>query len=144
MLRLSKKVEYALLALQYMACKKEKLVTAKEMSEKLNISFEFLSKTLQILMKKSLVESIQGIRGGYILAKPPEEITISDVIRSVDKKPGIVECLTFMTKDGTCGRAEFCTIHEPMVRIQKKMEEVLDATTIADLAEYGVVEFQKN
>ncbi|MFP4529418.1 MAG: RrF2 family transcriptional regulator [Candidatus Kapaibacterium sp.] len=131
MLRLSKKVEYAILALQYMGARKGELVSAKEMSEFLNISFEFLSKTLQALMKGGLVKSQQGIKGGYQMTRDPSEISIADVIRSVDGKTGLVECIS-KDKEG-CDRVEDCTIRTPILKMHKRVSQIFAKTTIADL-----------
>ena len=135
MFRLSKKVEYAILALQYMAEKDEAKTSVKEMSENLNISFDFLSKTMQLLNKKGLVESLQGIRGGYILGDKPEKISIADIIRAVEQRIGIVQCF----KDGkdSCGRVEDCTIRTPMGHIQKKIDNIFESTTIKELAGFA-------
>lgn len=136
MFRLSKKVEYAILALQYMAERNESKTSVKEMSEKLNISFDFLSKTMQLLNKRGLVESLQGIRGGYILSEPSDRISIADVIRAVEDRTGIVQCF----KDGrdSCGRVDDCTIRTPMGHIQKKVDNVFESTSIKELAEMGM------
>lgn len=144
MFRLSKKIEYSVLALQYMANKGDKLVTAKEMSERLNISFEFLSKVLQKLMKKGLVESYQGIKGGYQLTKPAEKIAINDVIIALDETPAIVECLkSGVNTDETCGRVDDCTLRDPMIEIQKQINKIFRKTTIAGLNGKSINEFHK-
>ena len=136
MLKLSKKIEYGLLAVQYVATHPEKLVSAKEMSDKLNISFEFLSKTLQRLMKQGLVVSHQGIKGGYELAKSPEDISIADIIIALEGNPSLVECVKF---DGaiTCGRAKECTIKKPLVIMQHKINKILKTTTIAEITAHN-------
>jgi Rrf2 family protein len=132
MYRFSKKVEYAILALQYMAASKESQVSAKEMSEHLNISFEFLSKTLQTLMKYGLVLSHQGIKGGYMLAKDAKDISITDIVNSLEKRNGLVECISNGNNDG-CGRVADCTIREPLKKIQRSIEKIFDNTTVAEL-----------
>lgn len=132
MFRLSKKIEYAIIAMQYLASKEGELVSAKEMSENLNISFEFLSKTLQALMKSELVESHQGIKGGYALARKSEEITLADIVNSLDEKTGIVECFN-TEKFGDCGRTAECTIKDPMSEIQNKINDIFNKTTISEL-----------
>ncbi len=136
MYRLSKKIEYALLAMQYIASNDNRKISAKEMSEKLNISFEFLSKTLQMLMKNGLVESHQGIRGGYTLAREPEDISVADVIHSLESKTGIVECMDDEKDDDNCGRADHCTIRTPIAHIQRKVNDVFKSTSIAELSEF--------
>lgn len=132
MYRFSKKVEYAILALQYMAASKESQVSAKEMSEQLNISFEFLSKTLQALMKDGLVLSHQGIKGGYLLAKDATDISITDIVNSLEKRNGLVECISRENNNG-CARVDDCTLREPLKRIQQRIEKIFDTTTVAEL-----------
>ncbi len=133
MLRLSKKVEYSLLALQILARNNDRKLSAKEISEELNISFEFLSKVLQTLMKKGIVVSYQGIKGGYTLHQMPEEISIADVISALDDNSAVVECLSEEDFCG-CDRTRDCTIKIPMQKIQKEIDSMLEKTTIADLA----------
>lgn len=142
MLKLSKKVEYAILGLQYMANNIERHISAKEIAEKLNLSFEFLSKTLQTLMKSGLIRSRQGLRGGYELLVAPEKISLANLIEALDGKTGIVECLS--NGKSNCGRTLDCTIREPMIQIQKKINEIFDKTTIAELTDNEIFEYEHN
>lgn len=136
MLRLSKKTEYAILAMQYIARSAERPVSAKEISDNLNISFEFLSKTLQTLIKSSLIVSLQGKSGGYLLNRNASEISIADIINALDEKSNVVECSSSEMNDGTCGRQDECTIKNPMSEIQNKINNILYETT---LAEFGTI-----
>ena len=133
MLRLSKKVEYAILAMQFIAMQPEKIVSAKEMSLRLNLSFEFLSKTLQILMKNNLITSVQGIHGGYQLTSDPDETTIASIIDAIEGRSSLVECFV-ITEKLNCERISSCTIRDPMKMIQFKIDNVFRSTTIAELA----------
>jgi len=133
MLKLSKKTEYAILAMQYFASSSDKLVSAKEISEKLNISFDFLSKTLQALMRNGLIISHQGTRGGYTLARAPEETTLGDIIDALDESSSVVNC-TVHNNEPNCNRIDDCTIRQPMTNIQKKIHDVFYSTTIAEMA----------
>lgn len=137
MLKLSKKTEYAILALHYIASQKKgkqtRLVSAKEMSELLNIPFDFLAKTLQTLMKAGLIKSVQGIKGGYELMKPANKITLSNILESVEGKQAIVTCFK-NELDQTCNRVPECTIRKQMTRIQKKINNILESTTIDELS----------
>ena len=73
MLRLSKKVEYGLIAIRHIAtrCNGE-LMTAKEISDMYRIPYDLLAKVLQKLAKAGLIVSHQGVHGGYTLAKNPQ------------------------------------------------------------------------
>lgn len=138
MIRLPKKVEYALLSMQYMAMRPSEFATAKAISEDLNISFEFLAKTLQMLMKYGLIDSRQGIKGGYSLAKSPDDISIAMVIHALGQKPQIVDCID--EHDGDCHRWEDCTIKHPMMTLQKKIDNILETTTIAELTQTQLIQ----
>jgi len=133
MLRLTKKIEYAILAMQYIAGNPNKLITAKEMSERLNISFEFLSKTLQALMKNALIVSHQGKSGGYSLTRSPESISISEIINALDETSTVVECAS--EEDIlNCNRQNVCTIRQPMNSIQSKINSIFEQTTLAEFS----------
>jgi hypothetical protein len=83
MFKLSKKVEYGLIAVKHMAMLgMESPCSAKEISEKYKISYDLLSKILQKLKKESILTSVQGTRGGYILSQKPEKLSLGDGNRS--------------------------------------------------------------
>ena len=86
MLRLSKKTDYALLALRHLALAGStgQTVPARELSETYDLPPELLAKVLQRLVRGGLLVSQQGIRGGYELAKPADQITVADVVTVVD------------------------------------------------------------
>ncbi len=132
MFKLSKKVEYAILAVQYMAMNSKGIVSAKEIAEHLNISFEFLSKALQKLMKNGIIESKQGIKGGYVLSRPAELISLADIINAQSNEIRVVDCLTD-DSDCVCVREEDCTLRSPMQNIQLRINSILKSTSLADI-----------
>ena len=86
MLKLSKKTEYALLAVKYMAINNAcNCITAKEISNGYDIPYEILSKILQKLTKKNIIVSYQGVKGGYSLVRNASDITLSDVISAIER-----------------------------------------------------------
>src|ERR1035441_3024056 len=94
MLKLSKKTEYALMAVKFIAKKSEgNSATAKEISEGYNIPYDLLSKVLQQLTKKKIIKSFQGIKGGYSLSKDPDNVTLIEIIRAVEPNYQITECM---------------------------------------------------
>ncbi len=133
MLRLSKKVEYAILALQFISNKDDKFATAKEISDSLEIPFEFLSKSLQTLMKKGILESQLGVRGGYQLARSPNKITIQEVIVALEGRSGLVDC-TYKKSNETCDKIETCLLKNPMAVLQNRINSIFKQTTIAQLS----------
>ena len=131
MLKLSKKVEYGILAVQYMASKPDDLVRAKEISEKMNLSFDFLAKTLQTLNKNGLISSTQGVHGGYKLSKNVLNITLTDVILSLEERTSIVDCMSPGETD--CYRSEGCSLKHPIHILQKKIDQLFDSISISEL-----------
>jgi Rrf2 family protein len=133
MLRLSKRVEYGLIAVRHMASEPMGTVfTAKELAEKLDTPYELLAKVLQKLARGGVVVSQQGNNGGYALAHRPEEITISSVIRTIEQeRPMIAECYS----DGpdSCFLFDNCTIRVPLEKIQRDIDQLFDKMTVLEI-----------
>lgn len=130
MLKLPKKVEYAIFALQYIAENEDKLVSVKEISTYLDLSFEFLSKVMQVLNRKGLIQSQQGIKGGYKLTIEAKKLNIMDIIRAFDEKISLVDC----TSDNECDKLDDCVLRNPMLILQDKIENIFFETSISDLS----------
>lgn len=138
MLKISKQVEYAILAIQHIATNNERRLSAKEIAMDLSIDFDFLAKTLQLLKSKDIVGSKKGKGGGYELLKSIKELTVAEVIMAVEKieRIHLVDCLEH--KDGNCGRTSACSMRLPFLNIQNKINSIFDNTTIKDM-----IDFQK-
>lgn len=132
MLRLSKKIEYALAALSYMAKKKDCFANVKELSENLKINFDFMSKVLQKLQKAGIVSSKQGSKGGYALKKNPSEISVKNVIDAIEPSPYIAAC--FDDEAEKCDREYYCEIRDDMYNLQLKIYKAFEETKISDFA----------
>ena len=132
MLKLPKKVEYAIFALQYIAENEDKLVSVKEISSSLHLSFEFLSKVMQVLNRKGLIQSQQGIKGGYKLTIEAKKLNIMDVIRAFDEKISLVDCTSDSEND--CDKLSDCDLRNPMLILQDKIENIFYETSISDLS----------
>lgn len=132
MLKLSKKAEYAILAMQFLAENSGDKLNAKEIAFQLGLSFEFLSKTMQALNKVGLVESQQGVKGGYRLSRDADKISLMEIINATEEKIGIVDCLNSSVDN--CDRNELCVIKDPMHKIQKLIDNIFHLTTLKDIA----------
>lgn len=133
MVRLSKKVEYGLIAIRHVASRtRGELVTAKEIADAYGIPFEMLAKVLQKLTRAGLVFSVQGVHGGYALAKNPEEIQVSQIINAIEgTTPVIAQCLS----DGpeSCGVFSTCTIKSPLSKVQANIERAFDNLRLSEI-----------
>ena len=131
MLRISKKVEYALMALKFICNSENKLVTAREISDTNHIPYELLSKILQKLKSEEILNSNQGINGGYSLNKKPEEIPLYRLMTVIDGDTAIAECL-YEVNARDCSHNGNCTIKSPVEKLQKEVEELFKSKTISD------------
>jgi Rrf2 family protein len=133
MLKLSKKTEYALMAVKYIALKPENsCVTAKEISIGYNIPYELLAKILQKLTRHKIIISYQGIKGGYSLIRDSKDITLNDVISAVEKVQ-ITNCMKENGSQKDCARFDCCQIRNPLSKIQQEIEKVFRETTISQI-----------
>ena len=135
MLRLSRKSEYGIIALKYMLTRgDDTLSTTREIASRFKIPEQLMAKILQRLVKSGIVMSTQGVRGGYVLALPPEKITVAKIVESIEGPVGIVDCVV-SGDDCQCAQFEegLCNIDEPFARIQMEFKNFLDGISLADL-----------
>jgi len=135
MLRLTKKADYGLMALKYLAEQASAHAgaqSAKDIAEAYHIPPQLLAKILQTLAKSGILISHAGTNGGYALARPAHEISAFEVIRAIDGPLFITSCITI---HGTCDLAGHCTIKEPLRKVNDSITGLLSELSIADLME---------
>lgn len=132
MLKLSKKTEYAIIALMAMTnSKDDKLYTSKELSQKHNIPPELMGKVMQSLAKNNLIISHQGVKGGYQLTADLSAINIISVITAVEGPLQVVDCVSIDECD--CNQLSSCNIKGPMEMIQNELFSFLGNISLKDL-----------
>lgn len=139
MLKFSKKAEYALLALQYMASVQNdedlplRVVNTKEIAEVHNIPVELLAKVLQTLARNHIIESHHnGPKGGYELGRKPKRITIAQVLEAIEGPLGITDCY-HESSPTSCEQMDRCNIRTPMLKIQESIYQLLNGMSIEDM-----------
>lgn len=138
MLKLSKRVEYALFAVQMMAHRPGDIVSAKDVAARFDISFTLVSKVLQQLVRAGYVRSYQGVQGGYALAVPATDISIADIIQAVEGGSGaIVNC--HGSEEHDCSQSSCCTIREPLSVLQERIDDTFRSMSVAELARPSLV-----
>jgi Rrf2 family protein len=132
MLRLSKKADYALMAMKHLAQKPGAPSTsAREIAEQYDIPIELLAKVLQRLVRTGLLVSTQGTRGGYTLSRPSAAISVADVIQAIDGPLTVTAC---STEKNSCEQYSKCNIRDPLWQIRERIAATLDTVTIAEMA----------
>ena len=95
MLRLSKKADYALMAMKHLAMRPDApSASAREIAEQYDIPIELMAKVLQRLARRGLLTSHQGTRGGYRLGRASSAISVADIIQAIDGPLTVTACST--------------------------------------------------
>jgi Rrf2 family protein len=137
-LKLSKKADYGLMAVQYIATvhsgdvTHDRVVNTKEIAEAYHIPVELLAKVLQTLTKHGLIESQNGPKGGYGLARRANTITIAQVLEAIEGPLAIADC--YHDHEPTCcSQMERCNIRTPLLKVQDSIYQLLNSMTIEDM-----------
>src|SRR5713101_4393487 len=132
MLRLSKKADYALMAMKHMAVRADRgSSSAREIAERYSIPIELMAKVLQRLVRRGLLRSQQGTRGGYQLARLPGQISVADVIQAIEGPVTVTAC---STDEGPCEQFSKCNVRDPLIKVRERILTALGECTIAELA----------
>ena len=130
MLRLSKLTDYATVILSYMAKDYINMHAAQEISEETGIATPTVSKILKLLVRAKVLTSVRGAKGGYLLARSPEKITVATVISALEGPIALTECTA---SHENCGQAAGCDIQGNWGLINQKIFNALESVTLADM-----------
>lgn len=126
--------EYALLSLIVLS-KASSPLDSETLSRELSISKSFLAKILQSLAKSDILQSFKGANGGFTLNKDPKEISMLDVMMSVEgKAPAVFDCSPAM-ENCPSDKADICSIWPFLNKLQGKIDTFLANLTLADILE---------
>ncbi len=130
-MRITTKVRYGLRALLEIATRSDgKPVPLSTISESQEISRKYLEQLVGSLRKAGLVVSRKGVQGGYYLARPPAEITLWDVLTSLEGQIPLVECVPH---PDLCSRSAFCATRSIWELLDTRLEEFWKGFTLQDL-----------
>ena len=119
---ITKKADYAVRCVLYLANNQEGLATIGEISNAMHVPESFLAKILQQLIKTGIVVSERGIKGGFSLARNPEEISLLEVIEIMQGPAALNSCAV----DGkNCELSKRCTVHPIWIKLRKSVEQEL-------------------
>lgn len=124
----SKKCEYGLQAVLYLATyEKGEIISSEDISKKLNIPKEFISKILQSLTESGIVSSKKGKYGGFALAKDPKKIRLIDIVASIDGLKIFNSCVLGFPK---CNPDNPCPLHDKWGDLRTRTYNMLTDETI--------------
>ncbi len=131
MIRITKQTDYGIVLLTHLAAHPERTFNAPELAAETGLPLPMVSKTLKMLTRESLLASHRGSRGGYGLAQPASEITMTRVISALEGPIAITECID---TSGECSHERLCPTRNNWQRINQALKEALDRISLAEMA----------
>ena len=139
MVVLTRKADYALLAMAYLgrASGKDEVSSAREISAEYSIPLSVLMNILKTLQREGFIGSVRGARGGYLLARPAESISLAEIISAIEGPLQVTRCSEPPegTEHGPCERSPWCPVRGPVQLVQAKLDQFFREVTLADLVE---------
>lgn len=131
MLKINKKIEYALMALKYMSQKSDhELTSAREVCDTFGTPFDTTAKVMQALNSAGILSSVKGIKGGYGLERSLQQISYMELVELIEGKRPENLC---MNAKGLCVLHEKCNIVTPIDQLNSLLSRYLDTLTLDEL-----------
>jgi Rrf2 family protein len=126
---LSTRSDYGLVLLTYLARSGEKHMSLSEIAKRTGLSLYYLEQIANALRRKRLIKSIRGTEGGYKLAKKTSDISLYEIIKTLDGAVTFTKC---SQKGCVCKSVYFCRNMKVWQRLQKNLDKALEDTTLAN------------
>lgn len=132
MLRVTKLADYGIVMLTFFANHQESTYNARDIAKSVNLPLPVVSKVLKLLGKAGLLTSQRGTKGGYALARPPQEITVAAIIRALEGPIAVTECLGARHD---CDLERGCPVKTNWTLINKAIHSALEKITLAQMTQ---------
>ncbi|MEO8276290.1 MAG: SUF system Fe-S cluster assembly regulator [Thermoanaerobaculia bacterium] len=132
MLRMTKQTDYGFVLLARLAAEPGRAMNAPELAGETQLPLPMVSKILKLLVRQGLLDSHRGVKGGYSLARPAQEIHAAEILKALEGAVALTVCVE--GSPGECEREHFCTVRGPWQKINKAVFAALASVTLAELA----------
>jgi FeS assembly SUF system regulator len=132
MIRITKQTDYGIVLLTHLAATPERQVNAPELAGETHLPLPMVSKILKLLVREGLLESHRGVKGGYSLSRPPEVISMAEVVSALEGPIAITECIDDLTG---CSHSPLCAVRGRWNRINTALRDALAGISLGEMAE---------
>lgn len=141
-MKLSTKGRYGIKAMVDIALEYGKSrLSVNQLAERQGVSVAYLEQLIAALKRAGLVEATRGASGGYTLTRPPELISVGEVLRALEGTTAILDCVG--TEGAGCTNACSCSARPLWLKLQMRIDDVLNSTTIKDMADDYSVQLER-
>ena len=138
-MKLTSTTDYAIRIVCYLAAQRQ-MISTSELSQKLSVPYSYIPKITKKLKQAGIIKACEGIKGGYQIAKQPENISLRDVISCTESTMAISRCLE---KEGGCSKNYIacCKVHQILLDLQNIYNNRLESVKISDIIRPGKDEY---
>lgn len=130
MIRITKQTDYGIVLLTHLAAQPDRHLNAPELAAETQLPLPMVSKILKLLVREGLLVSHRGVKGGYSLGRLPEEITMAEIISSLEGPIAITECIEVSSD---CSHEQLCPVRSNWQRINEAVRGALEGITLAEM-----------
>ena len=131
MLRMTKQADYGIVLLTRMSAQPGRIFNASELADETGLPSPTVSKVLKLLARGRLLESHRGAKGGYCLSRPPERVTVAQIISALEGPIAITECID--DTPGQCTQEAICPVRGNWQHINLAIRRALEEISLAEM-----------
>jgi Rrf2 family protein len=132
--RITTWAEYGVICTLHLARRaSEGAIAGREIAAREKLPADYVEQILLRLRRANIVKSVRGARGGYLLSRPPEEISIREVLSASELQTFDLHCVTHPIDDERCAADHDCSIRPVWHALQQRVDELLESVSLADL-----------
>ncbi len=132
MIRITKQTDYGIVLLTHLAAHADRQYAAPELAAETRLPLPMVSKILKLLARDGLLASHRGVKGGYSLARPAEEISMAEIIAALEGPIAITECISV---ESDCSHEALCPVRSNWQRINLAVRSALEGISLAEMAQ---------
>jgi Rrf2 family protein len=129
MIKINRKIEYALMVLKLMKDKApNELTTAREVCDRFESPFDTTAKVMQLMNTAGILHSLKGVKGGYVLSRDLSQVSYMELVELIEGKSFMMDC-----HEGPCDLIHKCNITQPIKRLNDYLINIFNALTLNEL-----------
>lgn len=130
MIRITRQTDYGIVLLTHLAAHADRRYNAPELAAEAHLPVPMVAKILKLLAREGILESHRGVKGGYSLARLPEEITMAEIITALEGPIALTECVE---ESGLCAHEPICPSRSNWHVISRAVRRALEGITLAEM-----------